>query len=63
MFISGEFGNAIIGSTEKSNSEFEQYCKIEGLSSIQVKSDICKIYNKRRIKFLKVLLILVKKII
>ncbi len=59
MIKNGEFNNIFTNST--SNIEFEKYCKNEGLSSLQIKSEIFNLYNIRKINFFKGLVKLLKK--
>lgn len=63
MFTVGEFGNTIIVNSKKSTLEFEKYCRDEGLSSIQLKREVCKAYNNKRNEFFKSILDLVKEYI
>ena len=60
MFTIGEFINNISVNNDKNTMEFEKYCKSEGLSSIQIRKDIYKLYISKKVDFIKRLLGLIK---
>lgn len=63
MFAIGDLVNTNVVSSKKSTMEFEKYCRDEGLSSIQLRKEACKLYSNKRKEFFKSLLRSVKKIL
>lgn len=63
MFAVGDFANTTVISSKKNTMEFEKYCKDEGLSSIQLRREVCKLYSNKRKEFFKSLFRSVKKIL
>ena len=62
MFIIGEFINPTMVNNEKSDIDFERYCKDERLSSMEIRSEVYKSSKNEKNKLLKEFKMLIKRI-